>query len=58
MALDVRMYLREETPPVIEGLAAAAAGGSSIWPEDHIDVILPGYTHLQRAQPVLFWPTT
>ncbi len=52
VALDVRMYLREETlniinrlvklQKVITGLAKAS-----------IDVVLPGYTHLQRAQPVL-----
>jgi argininosuccinate lyase len=52
IALDVRMYLRVETGHIIrqlhrlqEILVAAA--------DQHIDLFLPGYTHLQRAQPVL-----
>ena len=52
VALDVRMYLREAVRTLLFDLSAlrrvivrkAAA---------HMDVILPGYTHLQRAQPVL-----
>ena len=52
VALDVRMYLRVATSGIIRQLyrlqeiLVALAGR-------HIDVILPGYTHLQRAQPIL-----
>ena len=53
VALDMRLYLREEMALIIEGLRnlqrelVQAA-------KKHLDVIMPGYTHLQRAQPVLF----
>ena len=53
VALDMRLYLRDEVKSVVAGLhmlrreLAAAA-------KNHLDVIMPGYTHLQRAQPVLF----
>ncbi|HUK39519.1 MAG TPA: argininosuccinate lyase [Candidatus Acidoferrales bacterium] len=53
VALDMRLFLREEVELIIAGvkmlqltLARAA--------KRHIGVIMPGYTHLQRAQPVLF----
>ena len=52
VVLDVRMYLRNETLKIMHSLLKlkkvilAFAG-------DHIDTVLPGYTHLQRAQPVL-----
>jgi argininosuccinate lyase len=52
VALDARLYLREETGIVIrrlkrlrEVLVAMA--------HDQIGHVMPGYTHLQRAQPVL-----
>ena len=53
VALDVRLYLRDATRKVIQGLVGLRkilvdmAG-------QHMDVVMPGYTHLQRAQPVLF----
>lgn len=52
VALDMRLYLRDEVEVIDEGLRtvqwtlAQAA-------RKHLDVIMPGYTHLQRAQPVL-----
>lgn len=52
VALDLRLYLREETL-AITGLirdlqkALLKAAGK------HTEAIMPGYTHLQRAQPVL-----
>jgi hypothetical protein len=27
---------------------------SFAWPKKHVDTVMPGYTHLQKAQPVLF----
>ena len=52
VALDVRMYLREAVRMLCSDLVAlrkAIVDMAGV----HIDVILPGYTHLQRAQPVL-----
>ena len=53
VALDLRMYLREEideittlVKDVIEAILEQA--------EKNKTVIMPGYTHLQRAQPILF----
>ena len=52
VALDMRLYLRDEVKAIIAAveevqrqLARAA--------KRNLDVIMPGYTHLQRAQPVL-----
>ena len=53
VALDLRMYLREE----LDGIAAlvrALVGTVTAKAEEYADVIMPGYTHLQRAQPILF----
>ena len=53
VALDMRMYLKDaicETISGIRGLQSALLHIS----EAHKDVVMPGYTHLQRAQPVLF----
>ena len=52
VALDLRLYLREEIGQVrrlVAGLERALIAQA----ESHLDVIMPGYTHLQRAQPVL-----
>jgi argininosuccinate lyase len=53
VALDMRLFLRDEVEGIIERLrdlqrALAQAA------KRNLDVIMPGYTHLQRAQPVLF----
>jgi argininosuccinate lyase len=53
VALDLRMYLRDE----IEALSAEIRALLGVLTEraaENTDVILPGYTHLQRAQPVTF----
>jgi argininosuccinate lyase len=52
VALDVRMYLRAETAAVIRRLHALQAVMVAL-ARQHIDTMLPGYTHLQRAQPIL-----
>lgn len=53
VALDLRMYLREETDDIIalvkELLAVIVAKA-----EEYKSAIMPGYTHLQRAQPITF----
>lgn len=52
VALDIRLYLREETEDIISKVLRFQQTLLSI-AEKHIDTIMPGYTHLQRAQPVL-----
>jgi argininosuccinate lyase len=52
VVLDVRMYLREETLNTIKRLVALSKVIVDL-AKIYIDVVLPGYTHLQRAQPVL-----
>ena len=52
VVLDMRLYLREETLNTIKRLVALAKVVVD-FAKIHIDVVMPGYTHLQRAQPVL-----
>ncbi|MBT9172133.1 MAG: Argininosuccinate lyase [Syntrophomonadaceae bacterium] len=53
VALDMHLYVRKEILAVtslvatLQQVILEVAGA-------HLDVIMPGYTHLQRAQPVLF----
>ena len=53
VALDVRLYLRDECNETIklisELIDALTAKG-----EEYSEAIMPGYTHLQRAQPITF----
>ena len=53
VALDIRMYLRDEIAE-IHGLIASFQKVIVDLADRHGDTVLPGYTHLQRAQPVLF----
>ncbi len=53
VALDIRMYLMEEIDDIIsltKGLIAEIAEKAG----ENIDTVMPGYTHLQHAQPVTF----
>ena len=53
VALDLRLWLREESGKVqtqLRALIAVIADQA----EANTDAIVPGYTHLQRAQPILF----
>ena len=53
VALDIRLYLRdkcEEIVELIKELALTVADKA----EENKTVIMPGYTHLQRAQPITF----
>ena len=53
VAVDIRLYLRDE----IDGILAYLGNLESSLirqAEEHLDVIMPGYTHLQTAQPVLY----
>jgi len=53
VALDLRLYLRAEIGEVRRLLLRLQEALLTL-AEAHPDAILPGYTHLQRAQPVLF----
>jgi len=53
VALDVRLYLRDEIKEIqslIRDLQKALVNVA----KKNLDCIMPGYTHLQRAQPILF----
>ena len=53
VALDLRMYLRSEIDEIsvlVKQLLKAVVDQV----EQNLGVIMPGYTHLQRAQPILF----
>lgn len=53
VALDVRLFLREKTDVVLRKLHELRKTLTDL-ADNHMDVIMPGYTHLQRAQPILF----
>ena len=53
VALDFRMYLRDEIDELTE-LTRNLAGVICDKAEEYKDAIMPGYTHLQRAQPITF----
>jgi len=53
VALDIRLYLREEAAGIIEMLKSLL-GALLFQAEQHKNTIMPGYTHLQRAQPITF----
>jgi argininosuccinate lyase len=51
VALDMRLYLRDEIAAVIALVAGLRATLIRL-ARRHVGTIMPGYTHLQRAQPV------
>lgn len=53
VAVDIRLYLREEIEAIC-GLLKELLTTLRNLGEHHIDTVMPGYTHLQRAQPVTF----
>jgi argininosuccinate lyase len=53
VALDVRLYLRDEVDAIAQALRQLQSALLD-QAEGNLDVIMPGYTHLQTAQPVLF----
>jgi len=54
VAADIRLYLREEIDR-LDRLLSLLQKALLHQARTHQDLILPGYTHLQRAQPIL-WP--
>lgn len=53
VALDMRLYLRDTIVTIID-LLLKLQSALLDQAKNNLDTILPGYTHLQRAQPVLF----
>ena len=51
VALDSRLYLRRRLSGIREGIIQLERALIA-QAEKHVDTLLPGYTHLQRAQPV------
>lgn len=52
IATDLRLYVRSEIESVVEGLAEWA-GELIMLAQKSGDAVMPSYTHLQRAEPVL-----
>jgi argininosuccinate lyase len=52
VALDLRLYLAQEVEGLIADLSDLRLAGIRL-AHRHREAILPGYTHLQRAQPIL-----
>ena len=53
VALDMRLYLMDQEAEIAE-LIKAVITALADQAEQHAESIMPGYTHLQRAQPVSF----
>ena len=53
VALDIRLYLRDEADEII-ALIKKLIGAILSQAKQHKKTIMPGYTHLQRAQPITF----
>jgi argininosuccinate lyase len=53
IALDLRLYVKEQVQQTSSKLKALQRVLLNLAAK-HLDVVMPGYTHLQRAQPVLF----
>jgi argininosuccinate lyase len=51
VALDFRLYLLEEIDETLEGLKLLEGTLISL-SKQHLNTILPGFTHLQKAQPI------
>ena len=53
VAVDIRLYLREEAAGIVEMLKTLLEAILH-QAKQHTTTIMPGYTHLQRAQPITF----
>lgn len=52
VSLDLRMYLRDEGRTLVD-LLVAVQKAFTLLARKYLGAVMPGYTHLQRAQPVL-----
>lgn len=53
VALDMHLYLRTQVKEIV-GLIRSLQHALIELAENHVETVMPGYTHLQRAQPVSF----
>ena len=53
VAVDIRLYLKEEAAEILEMLRTLLEA-ILYQAKQHTQTIMPGYTHLQRAQPITF----
>lgn len=53
IATDMHLYVKKEVNAVINSVELLQKTIIEL-AEKHLDIIMPGYTHLQRAQPILF----
>ncbi len=53
IALDLRLYVKAEIAEVSGRLRNLQIALLDV-AEQHVDLVMPGYTHLQRAQPITF----
>ena len=53
VATDIRLWLRDEVDIIIDGIRRLQQALLTL-AEQEVDTILPGFTHLQTAQPVTF----
>ncbi|MGC8705846.1 argininosuccinate lyase [Desulfurella multipotens] len=53
IALDERLFLRDISIEIIDRLNGLLKN-LALFAKEHIDVIIPGFTHMQHAQPILF----
>ncbi|MDY6842868.1 MAG: argininosuccinate lyase [Thermodesulfobacteriota bacterium] len=53
VALDIRLYMKDQIKTIIELLLNLQSVLINL-AANHMEVIIPGFTHLQHAQPVLF----
>ena len=52
VALDVRLFVKSACAELLEAIAALQSALVAR-AKEHVDTVMPGYTHTQRAQPVL-----
>jgi argininosuccinate lyase len=53
IALDLRLYVKAEIAEITARIRSLQTALLNL-AEQHVDVVMPGYTHLQRAQPIFF----
>lgn len=53
VATDIRLYMRSAIDTILEGLYALQASFVGL-AEHHTNTVMPGFTHLQVAQPISF----
>ncbi|WP_129599183.1 argininosuccinate lyase [Anaerophilus nitritogenes] len=51
VAVDIRLYLRDEIDEILQKIKKLL-NTLILLSKEHISTIMPGYTHLQRAQPI------